>query len=153
MFPWRKRPPAPPPSPWQQLREVATGQRRLGDVNLLDLLRHPLTGRAIQLIGLRKVSTGHNNPAVPDALEAILPLLAIRRTAQDISQLRPYWSYVLPLLAWVGYRTYRRERKQVQIEKTLAALAAQERARLERQKALAQLRELLAEEAQAEHSR
>ena len=43
-----------------------------------------------------------------------LPLLApVRIFWENLNEMRPWWPILLPLLAWVGWRTYRRERARV----------------------------------------
>jgi len=43
-----------------------------------------------------------------------LPLLApMRLFWENLRDLRPWWPVLLPLLLWVGWRTYRRERAAV----------------------------------------
>jgi hypothetical protein len=43
-----------------------------------------------------------------------LPLLApIRIFWANLYEMRPWWPVLLPLLAWVGWRTYKRERAAV----------------------------------------
>jgi hypothetical protein len=55
-------------------------------------------------------------PAPADLLnEALnLPLLApFRLFWEALYDMRPWWPILLPLLAWTGWRTYRRERAKV----------------------------------------
>jgi hypothetical protein len=55
-------------------------------------------------------------PGPADLLAEILnlPLLApVRLFWEALDDMRPWWPILLPLLAWVGWRTYRRERASV----------------------------------------
>ena len=43
-----------------------------------------------------------------------LPLLApVRIFWENLNEMRPWWPILLPLLAWVGWRTYWHERARV----------------------------------------
>ena len=55
-------------------------------------------------------------PGPADMLTEILnlPVLApVRLFWEALDDMRPWWPLLLPLLAWVGWRTYRRERTRV----------------------------------------
>jgi hypothetical protein len=39
-----------------------------------------------------------------------LPIAPARLFWDNLDEMRPWWPVLLPLLAWVGWRTYRRER-------------------------------------------
>jgi hypothetical protein len=39
-----------------------------------------------------------------------LPIAPVRLFWDNLDEMRPWWPVLLPLLAWVGWRTYRRER-------------------------------------------
>lgn len=43
----------------------------------------------------------------------ILPIAPVRLFWDSLSELRPWWPVLLPLLAWIGWRTYQRERAAV----------------------------------------
>jgi len=52
-------------------------------------------------------------PSLRDTLMqalALPQLLPIRLFWDNLSAMRPWWPVLLPLLAWVGWRTYQRER-------------------------------------------
>ena len=44
---------------------------------------------------------------------ALPPLLPIRLFWDNLRAMRPWWPVLLPLLAWIGWRTYQRERASV----------------------------------------
>ena len=51
-----------------------------------------------------------------------LPELArVRRFWETFYDMRSWWSLILPLLAWVGWRTYRRERRRLRARRTSAS--------------------------------
>jgi hypothetical protein len=55
-------------------------------------------------------------PGPADMLAQVLdlPLLApVRIFWESLNEMRPWWPVLLPLLIWVGWRTYRRERAKV----------------------------------------
>jgi hypothetical protein len=55
-------------------------------------------------------------PTVADTLSEIyyMPLLApVRLFWESLYDMRPWWPILFPLLAWVGWRSYRRERTKV----------------------------------------
>jgi hypothetical protein len=55
-------------------------------------------------------------PGFADLLTEMLnmPLLApIRLFWVSLNEMRPWWPILLPLLTWVGWRAYRRERAKV----------------------------------------
>jgi hypothetical protein len=41
------------------------------------------------------------------------PLVPIRLFWDSLAAMRPWWPVLLPLLAWIGWRTYRDERARV----------------------------------------
>lgn len=41
------------------------------------------------------------------------PVLPIRLFWDNLIAMRPWWPVLLPLLAWIGWRTYRNERARV----------------------------------------
>jgi hypothetical protein len=43
----------------------------------------------------------------------VLPIAPVRLFWDSFSEMRPWWPVLLPLLAWVGWRTYQRERAAV----------------------------------------
>jgi hypothetical protein len=43
----------------------------------------------------------------------ILPIAPVRTFWDSFSELRPWWPVLVPLLAWIGWRTYQRERAAV----------------------------------------
>jgi hypothetical protein len=43
----------------------------------------------------------------------VLPLAPVRVFWDSLSELRPWWPVLLPLLAWIGWRTYQQERAAV----------------------------------------
>lgn len=52
------------------------------------------------------------NELVDEAMA--LPLLApIRLFWQNLQTMRPWWPIILPLLAWVSWRSYQAERKKI----------------------------------------
>ena len=72
---------------------------------------------------LRKLITRHLPELPEDAsgrlslLEqalAIPQLVPIRLFWDNLRELRPWWPVLLPLMLWVGVRTYRRERAAAQ---------------------------------------
>jgi len=72
---------------------------------------------------LRKLITGPL-PEPPEATQGSLSLLEqalampqlvpIRLFWDSLRELRPWWPVLLPLMLWVGVRTYRRERAAAQ---------------------------------------
>jgi hypothetical protein len=56
-------------------------------------------------------------PEQPPGLQELLEqafeiqlLVPVRLFWNNLNALRPWWPVLLPLLAWIGWRTYRRER-------------------------------------------
>ena len=49
-----------------------------------------------------------------DQALALPQLVPVRLFWDNLQALRPWWPVLLPLLVWVGVRTYRRERAAVQ---------------------------------------
>ena len=43
----------------------------------------------------------------------VLPIAPVRLFWENLNKMRPWWPVLLPLLAWVGWRTYQREREAV----------------------------------------
>jgi hypothetical protein len=71
---------------------------------------------------LRKLLT-RGLPAPPDetpgprtliaqALD-VRPLAPLRAFWEGLNAMRPWWPVLLPLLAWIGWRTYQRERTEL----------------------------------------
>ncbi len=51
-----------------------------------------------------------------------LPVLApVRLFWEALDDMRPWWPILLPLLAWVGWGSYRRERSRVLARRTSAS--------------------------------
>jgi hypothetical protein len=50
-----------------------------------------------------------------------LPILPLRLFWQNLEALRPWWSVLLPFLAWLAWRTYTGERARVLAERTARA--------------------------------
>lgn len=51
---------------------------------------------------------------------AMPQLVPLREFWQNLAGLRPWWPVLLPLLLWIGWRTYRRERAEVLAQRALA---------------------------------
>jgi hypothetical protein len=114
MRPWRKQ--APPPTRWQQFSSYVPPRWR--PARAADKGGSGgLAQRLIQMIGLAtladKRSPSDSDSAVVRLTGMSVQLLALRRTARDIGELKPLWPILLPLLAWVGYRAYQDERARV----------------------------------------
>jgi hypothetical protein len=111
MRPWRKQ--APPPTRWQQFSSYVPFRR----ARIAPADQGGLVQRLIQMIGLAtladKRSPSDSDSAVVRLTGMSVQLLALRRTARDIGELKPLWPFLLPLLAWVGYRAYQDERARV----------------------------------------
>src|SRR5262249_12750389 len=66
-------------------------------------------------------------PAAPGRLARIgqlvnIPLLIpVRAFWEQLNEFRPWWPALLPFLAWVGWRAYRRERAAIVRERLAAA--------------------------------
>lgn len=52
-------------------------------------------------------------PLLAQALD-VLPIAPVRLFWDNLSELRSWWPVLLPLLAWVGWREYWRERAELE---------------------------------------
>lgn len=69
-----------------------------------------------KLLSLRLPQPPDEAPGVRSIVDealAVPQLVSARLFAENVVALRPWWPVLLPLLAWVGWRTYRSERAAV----------------------------------------
>lgn len=116
---WRKQPP-PPPTLRQRLTSYLPAafqpppQPRAGG-----WLRSPFVQRSLQFIGLADLAidsgpredAGYIAAARAASLGVIV--LALRKSVRDIRDLKPAWPILLPLLVWVGLRSFQDERRRM----------------------------------------
>lgn len=126
MLPWRKKEPLPPPKPTLAGRVARLLGREPNSAQAAGWMQSELFERALQLWGLLRIarsSEDRSNPLIRAATvaESMVPVLALRKTAEDLGSLRPWWPLLLPLLGLVGYRTYREERAKVTAERLARA--------------------------------
>ncbi|MCG8346723.1 MAG: hypothetical protein MI924_02945 [Chloroflexales bacterium] len=60
--------------------------------------------------------TDRVNDMLQNAIERIPYLHQLRIFWRDLESERDWWPILIPVLAWIGWRTYRNERRKLQLE-------------------------------------
>lgn len=60
--------------------------------------------------------TERMNTILEDAIERIPYLHQLRVFWRDLEAERDWWPVLVPVLIWIGWRTYRNERRKLQID-------------------------------------